>query len=95
MRELIEKLEQLKEEISKEEVIIQYVKEKKKIFSNNEIVSKIEQYKTYPSEKLKKEIENSPSFLAYKKKELDVNIFIFGINQKFKELNHKVDCRKE
>lgn len=95
MRELIEKLEQLKEEISKEEVIIQYVKEKKKIFSNNEIVSKIEQYKTYPSEKLKKEIENSPSFLVYKKKELDVNIFIFGINQKFKELNHKVDCRKE
>lgn len=95
MEELIEKLEQLKEEISKEEVIVSYLEEKKKIFSDKEFISKVDKYKQYPSEQLKEEIEKSSSFLAYKEKETDVNLLIFAINHKFKELSQGFDCSKE
>ena len=44
MEELIEKMEQLKEEISKDPVVVDYLKEKKKILNNKELISKIERY---------------------------------------------------
>ena len=53
MEELIEKMEQLKEEISKEDVVVQYLKEKENIFNDISLISKIESYKQYPSEKVK------------------------------------------
>lgn len=93
MEELIEKLEQLKEEISKEPVVVSYLEEKKKVFEDSDFVSKVERYQHTRSGKLKEEIESSPSFLSYKEKETDVNVLIFGINQKFKKLNQNFDCR--
>lgn len=92
---LIEKLEQLKEEISKTEEVISYLEEKKNIFSNQEVISKVDKYRQYPSEELKEEVEKSSSFLAYKEKETEVNLLIFAINHKFKELSQEFDCRKE
>lgn len=94
MEELIEKLEQLKEEISKDPVVVDYLKEKKKIFNNKELISKIERYQQTKLDILKKEIESSPSFLAYKEKETNVNLLILGINQKFKQLNPSFNCRR-
>lgn len=87
-------MEQLKEEISKEDVVVQYLKEKENIFNDISLISKIESYKQYPSEKVKEEIESSPSFLAYKEKETNVNLLILGINQKFKQLNPSFNCRR-
>lgn len=95
MEELIEKLEQLEREISKEDVVVQYLKEKENIFNDISLISKIESYKQYPSEKVKEEIESSPSFLAYKEQETNVNLLILGINQKFKILRGEFDCKKE
>lgn len=94
MEELIEKLEQLKEEISRDPVVVDYLKEKKKIFNNKELISKIERYQQTKLDILKKEIESSPSFLAYKEKETNVNLLILGINQKFKQLNPSFNCRR-
>lgn len=94
MEELIEKLEQLKEEISKDPVVVDYLKEKKKILNNKELISKIERYQQTKLDILKKEIESSPSFLAYKEKETNVNLLILGINQKFKQLNPSFNCRR-
>lgn len=94
MEELIEKMEQLKEEISKDPVVVDYLKEKKKIFNNKELISKIERYQQTKLDILKKEIESSPSFLAYKEKETNVNLLILGINQKFKQLNPSFNCRR-
>lgn len=94
MEELIEKLEQLKEEISRDLVVVDYLKEKKKIFNNKELISKIERYQQTKLDILKKEIESSPSFLAYKEKETNVNLLILGINQKFKQLNPSFNCRR-
>jgi len=94
MEELIEKLEQLKEEISRDLVVVDYLKEKKKILNNKELISKIERYQQTKLDILKKEIESSPSFLAYKEKETNVNLLILGINQKFKQLNPSFNCRR-
>ena len=94
MEELIEKLEQLKEEISKDPFVVDYLKEKKKILNNKELISKIERYQQTKLDILKKEIESSPSFLAYKEKETNVNLLILGINQKFKQLNPSFNCRR-
>lgn len=87
-------MEQLKEEISKDPVVVDYLKEKKKIFNNKELISKIERYQQTKLDILKKEIESSPSFLAYKEKETNVNLLILGINQKFKQLNPSFNCRR-
>ena len=94
MEELIEKLEQLKEEISRDLVVVDNLKEKKKILNNKELISKIERYQQTKLDILKKEIESSPSFLAYKEKETNVNLLILGINQKFKQLNPSFNCRR-
>ena len=94
MEELIEKMEQLKEEISRDLVVVDYLKEKKKILNNKELISKIERYQQTKLDILKKEIESSPSFLAYKQKETNVNLLILGINQKFKQLNPSFNCRR-
>ena len=94
MEELIEKMEQLKEEISSDLVVVDYLKEKKKILNNKELISKIERYQQTKLDILKKEIESSPSFLAYKEKETNVNLLILGINQKFKQLNPSFNCRR-
>lgn len=87
-------MEQLKEEISKDPVVVDYLKEKKKILNNKELISKIERYQQTKLDILKKEIESSPSFLAYKEKETNVNLLILGINQKFKQLNPSFNCRR-
>lgn len=94
MRELIDKLEQLKKEIKKEQVIEDFLEEKEKVFQDKELILKIKEYKTHPSLVLKKEIESSPSFLAYKEKETRANLLIFSLNQKFKKLSLK-ECWKE
>ena len=61
---------------------------------NKELISKIERYQQTKLDILKKEIESSPSFLAYKEKETNVNLLILGINQKFKQLNPSFNCRR-
>lgn len=95
MNELIEKLEQLKNVIYQEDVIVSFLEEKRKVLSDLSLISKIEKYRETPSKVLKKEIEESPSFLAYKEKETEVNLFILGINQQFKKIHSEFDCRKD
>ncbi len=94
MEELIEKLEQLKDIIYQEDVVLEFLIQKKKTFEDRELVLKIESYHKLPSDALKKEIEQSPSFLAYKEKESELQLLIFGINQKFRKLRSSVDCQK-
>lgn len=95
MNELIEKLEQLKKVIRQEDVIVSFLEQKKKTLSDSSLVSKIEKYQCEASDYLKKEIEQSPSFLAYKEKETEVNLFILEINQCFKAIRQEFGCRKE
>lgn len=93
MEELIDKLEQLKLEISKSREVRLFLKKKEEIFEDKKLISLIEKYKNYPDDKLKKKILESSSFLDYKKSENEVNFIILRINQAFKKIRGNYDCR--
>lgn len=94
MEELIEKVEILKDVLSKEEVVLDLLKKKKIALGDDSLVQKIKEYKMYPREEIKKEIENSPSFLSYKEAETNVNLLILGLNQQFKKIQKEISCRR-
>lgn len=93
MEELIEKLEQLKKEISSLDIVEELHKRKDEVMNDSSLVEKIEEYKKHPEESLKKEIISSPSFLAYKEMETEIDLLILQINQEFKKIRKKYDCR--
>lgn len=93
MEELIEKLEQLKKEISSSDIVEELQKRKEEVMNDSSLVAKIEEYKKYPRESLKKEITSSPSFLAYKEMETEIDLLILQINQEFKKIRKSYDCR--
>lgn len=93
MEELIEKLEQLKKEISSLDIVEELHKRKDEVMNDSSLVEKIEEYKKQPMESLKKEIISSPSFLAYKEMETEIDLLILQINQEFKKIRKKYDCR--
>ena len=93
MEELIEKLEQLKKEISSLDIVEELHKRKDEVMNDSSLVEKIEEYKKHPEESLKKEIISSPSFLAYKETETEIDLLILQINQEFKKIRKNYDCR--
>ena len=93
MEELIEKLEQLKKEISSLDIVEELHKRKDEVMNDSSLVEKIEEYKKHPEESLKKEIISSPSFLAYKEMETEIDLLILQINQEFKKIRKSYDCR--
>ena len=95
MKELDEKLEQLKKEISKTEIVLNLQEKKQEILKDKELIKKIEKYHKLPSEKLKDEITSSSSFLAYKELETKLNLMILDINQKLKRIKVEAKERKE
>ena len=94
MEELIQKVEKLKEVLSKEEVVLDLLEKKKIALGDAFLVQKVQEYKLHPREEVKKEIENSPSFLAYKEAEFNVNLLILGLNQQFKKIQKEISCRR-
>ena len=95
MDELNERLEQLKQEISKTDVVLELQNKKEEIFNDKMLVERLEKYHKNPSDKQKKEIVASPSFLAYKELETELNLMILDINQKLKKIKGKYSCGKE
>ena len=91
MEELIEKLEQLKKEISSLDIVEELHKRKEEVMNDSSLVEKIGEYKKQPKESLKKEILSSPSFLAYKEMETEIDLLILQINQEFKKIRKKYD----
>ena len=89
----IEKLEQLKKEISSLDIVEELHKRKDEVMNDSSLVEKIEEYKKHPEESLKKEIISSPSFLAYKEMETEIDLLILKLNQEFKKIRKKYDCR--
>ena len=94
MNELIEELENLKKVIFEDEKVVSFLEQKKVTLADKDLMKKISTYKKTLSSELKENIENTPSFLAYKEKETEVNLIILDFNQKFKRLRGDYDCRK-
>ena len=94
MKELIEKVENLKLELdnSKE---VKHIKElNSKIKDNKELISLIEKYNSTQNESIKEEIINNKFFREYKLSENDINYIILEINSKLKQISKKGSCSK-
>ena len=94
MKELIEKVENLKLELdnSKE---VKHIKElNSKIKDNKELLYLIEKYNSTQNESIKEEIINNKFFREYKLSENDINYIILEINSKLKQISKKGSCSK-
>lgn len=94
MEELIEKLENLKKSVYDTQEVQEYLQAKRALFSDKLLIDKLEMYHENFDIKLKKEIINSPSFLAYKEKETAVNLLILEINQEFRKIKGNYHCKE-
>ena len=94
MKELIEKVENLKKELdnSKE---VKHIKElNSKINDNKELISLIEKYNETQNESIKEQIINNEFFRGYKLSENEINYIILEINSKLKQISKKGSCSK-
>ena len=94
MKEIIEKVENLKLELdnSKE---VKHIKElNSKIKDNKELLYLIEKYNSTQNESIKEEIINNKFFREYKLSENEINYIILEINSKLKQISKKGSCSK-
>lgn len=92
MEKLIEKVENLKNEILKEPTVVEIKKLKEDISKDEKLIALLTQYHETHSEKIKVEIIKNPIFRKYKEKETDINILIYKINQELKKITKKDKC---
>ena len=92
MEEIIEKTENLIKVLDQDERILRIKDLNKKIKKDEKLCRKLEDYKISNKENLKAEIINNSLFREYKKAETDINVLIFEINSKLKEIKEKGQC---
>lgn len=92
MEELLEKLDDLKKELDKQEEVIRIRELNKKLKEDIELRNLINKYRTDNSFSLVKKIESNKLFQEYKEKETDLNILILKINSRLKEITNKGKC---
>ncbi|MBR2828424.1 MAG: hypothetical protein IKE70_04255 [Bacilli bacterium] len=86
MKELLEKLEELKQELDKSSTVIEIKELNKKLEQEEDLVEMVKKYQITKEESLRKEIIKNPIFLEYKKKENDLNFIILEINKRLKSM---------
>ena len=89
MNELIDKVEELKEEIDSLDEIVKLKELNEKIMLDKDLLKDIEEYNKTQDENIKERIINNKLFREYKHKETDCNLLIMEINQKLKEINNR------
>lgn len=94
MNELINRVENLKDVLDKNEDIIKIRKLNKEINSNDELSNLIIEYKKTNNLDLKKQIISNQLFNEYKKCETRVNFLILEINSKLKTISNKGKCNR-
>ena len=94
MKELIEKVENLKKELDNSQEV-KHIKElNSKINDNKELISLIEKYNETQNESIKEQIINNEFFRGYKLSENEINYIILEINSKLKQISKKGSCSK-
>ena len=93
MEELMNKIENLKNSMDKEEVIQRIKKLNKEVEKDEELLYLVNDYKNNPNEEKKMLIYSNELYKKYKESETDLNILIMSINNKLKEINNKRSCR--
>ena len=92
MEELIEKINNLKLSLDKEDSVKKVKELNNVIEKDKDLQELITKYKDKPSDELKKEIYNNKLYKEYKESETDINLLIMSINTKLKDINNRSNC---
>lgn len=92
MEKLLEKIENLKQELDKKEEVQEIKKLNLQIKENEQLLNKIKLYNQTRKEDLKDEIYIDEIYKKYKVAETNLNILILEINTKLKKINSKGKC---
>lgn len=95
MNELIDKVNELKDELDHEPVIKKVKELNKEILKDKELTALIEKYHSTHDLELKKQIYNHKLIKEYKETETDINIIIMKINNSLKKINDRGKCSHE
>lgn len=92
MKELLEKIDNLKESLDNEEIIQKIKLLNNEIKKDNELVTLIKEYKKNPTDGIKYKIYSNQLYKKYKESETDLNLLILTINKKLKTINDRKHC---
>ena len=92
MEKLLEKIENLKQELNKKEEIQEIKKLNLQLKEHEQLLNKIKLYNQTRKEQLKDEIYTDEIYQQYKAAETNLNILILEINAKLKKINSKGKC---
>ena len=87
MNELIDKVNNLKNTLDKEEAVVKIRELKEKVMKDSLLLDDIKKYQNNPNDKLKEKIINNKLFREYKHEEVEINLIIMKINQILKTIN--------
>ena len=93
MEELIEKVNELKEELDNTKEVKELKTINNEIMKDNELLENIKRYNETQDEKIRERIINNKLFREYKHNENEVNFLILEINKKLKEINGSRSCQ--
>ena len=93
MEELIEKVNELKEELNNTKEIKELKEINNSIMKDQELLNDIKKYNETQDISIKERIINNKLFREYKHKENELNFIILEINKKLKEINSSRSCR--
>lgn len=93
MEELIEKVNELKEELNNTKQVKELKEINNSIMKDQELLNDIKKYNETQDISIKERIINNKLFRDYKDKETELNILILEINNKLKEINSSRSCQ--
>ena len=92
MNELMDKLDNLKNELDSSKMVLDIKEIRKRIENDKELSMLLEEYSLKPSEDIKTKILESDLFQEYKIKETELNLFIMEMNSRLKKITEKGGC---
>ncbi len=92
MNELIDKINNLKNELNNTKEVQEIISINRLISQDKDLLDKINKYNLTKDERIKEEILKNKLFKEYKDKEIDLNILIMQINSELKKINSKGSC---
>lgn len=94
MEELLEKVEQLKSELDRNEHVVRIKELNKELKKDTELMRLIDEYRIHPSEELKMRIYSNPIFAEYKVEENEINFLILSIRSELKNIKGSKGCSR-
>ncbi len=95
MNELLDKLDNLKNELDSSTLVVDIKKCLDKVNNDKELSKLLEEYKVYPNDIIKSKILENKTFQEFKIKETELNLFIMEMNSKLKTISKKGSCGHE